>query len=318
MNDVVNSVIEPTGDTGVGVDTPPDSGTINTDAPDASLDVSTDSGSSPPADSGASFFESLPDDWRTQMVQQAGYEDVDKHVKQLERVKDLGTLTKNYFEAQEKIRQGMKNAGLPDDATQEQVAEYRDANNIPLESSGYYDALDEGLVIGDDDKAVLDPILDIAHQNNVPADVMAQMITSQMQAYADEAKAVETNDALHQQEAQTALRQTWGNEFETNLNLAKKTLSDMPEGLRDELMNARFMDGKGVMNSPEFIAYMANTAKQINPQATIVANQNYATEKERYNELRGMMGDYNSEYWKGQNSDSLQKEFRDLDAKYGT
>ena len=106
-----------------------------------------------PADNGApgdeaaggeppvNYFKAAPEDWRKQVVAATGLQETDeqfdKRVKQLERVNDIGSLGKNYFEAQDRIRKGETSNGLPENATDEQMAAFREANGIPATPEEY-------------------------------------------------------------------------------------------------------------------------------------------------------------------------------------
>ena len=71
-------------------------------------------------------------DWRDPI---AG--DDEKFKAQLKRYADPASFGNAHREAVQKIRSGQLKEELPADATEEQIKEYRRANNIPLEPTGW-------------------------------------------------------------------------------------------------------------------------------------------------------------------------------------
>lgn len=81
-----------------------------------------------------------------------------------------------------------------------------------------------------------------------------------------------TQDNLDAQGAQQALRETWGNDYQTNLNIIQNQLEGLPESVRDDFSQARMPDGTALFNSPEFMNWFTDIGRQINPMASIVPN----------------------------------------------
>lgn len=53
-----------------------------------------------------------------------------------------------------------------------------------------------------------------------------------------------------------ALRETWGADFEANLEAAKTIVSDAPQGISDFLRTGEFEDGSMIANSPEVLGWL--------------------------------------------------------------
>ena len=121
-----------------------------------------------------------------------------------------------------------------------------------------------------------------------------------------------------------ALRAELGNNFKPMLNAAQNLYESAPQveispgqkaDMWDYVMSARDATGKRLGDSPEFLKWQGQLAKEMNPYATLVPAGTHDPGKsisDRLGELNRMIGDKSSDYWRGANSDSLQKEWRDL------
>lgn len=241
------------------------------------------------------YFAEAPEDWREQLISGLGIEDaaeVKKMMNQLQRVSDIKTFAKNYFSAQEKIRSGQIETGLPENATDEQVAAYREANGIPMSHRDYQLDFDEGLMLSEEDVRILDPVLQVAHQNNVPTSAVNDMVNAQLKARMAEEERMLQQDGLDQQVWTEQMKEVWGTDYSRNFNILQNTVNQMPESIREPLINARMGNGKALFNSPEFSMFLADLAMKANPSATVVPNSNNPTRaiEDRIAELEGRMG----------------------------
>jgi len=259
------------------------------------------------------YFNAVPEDWRTQAVKAMGVEegsdDFDKRIKQLERVSDASVLFKNYFSAQDRIRAGEISNGLPENPSEGQVAEWREANGVPATPEDYQLSLDEGLVLGESDERILESVYKVAHENNIPASAISALTNSMLAGRQAEAEAIVSQDGVDHQTTERQLKETWGGDFQTNLNMVTGLVNQLPETIRDAFTNARMADGRAVFNSPEVMVAMAEWARIINPAATVVgsANNPMQTIDDEIKTLEGRMG--TPEWFKDQ---AAQKRYVDL------
>jgi len=289
---------------------------------DAVVDNANDGGDGPAGDTGdsapadepvANYFGSMPDDWRAQAVRAAGFEegeDFDKRVGQLERVSDMGKMAKSYFDAQDRIRQGRIESGLPEDATDEQLAEYREANGIPAEPTAYELSLEEGLVLGEQDGRIMEEVFNVAHAKNIPTEVMSELTNAMLKGRMAEQEAAQAQDGVDTQTSERMLKEAWGGaDFDKNVNMVKGLITQLPESVRDEFMSARMPDGKAIFNSPEVMLAFADWARKINPSATVVPNSNnpMQTMNDEIKALEAQMG--TPEWYKDADA---QKRYQDL------
>tara|TARA_Y100001947_G_scaffold159256_1_gene175659 strand:+ start:1396 stop:2406 length:1011 start_codon:yes stop_codon:yes gene_type:complete len=320
-------VIEnPTGDQPAAADTPPVKSAVTPDpdpkgAAPASPPEADPKGGEPPKGAapdpkgGSPFYSSLPEDWRAQTAkavagEDASDEDVAKLQKQMERYGTYEDWARSTFDAKKKLGEKLTSAKLPDDASEEQVAEWRKANGVPEAADKYELNLGEGVVLQGDDKAVLDSLLPVAHDLNINNETMSQLGKRFFEARAQQVQARQEQDGLDSQEAQKQLRDVWKGDFAVNTNIFKAAISEMPEGLRETIVNARLPGGKGLMNDPNFVNFMVAKQRQANPTAALVPSGDgnpAETIREEIKKLEGRMG--TPEWFK---DDAAQKRLRDL------
>ena len=280
----------------------------------------TDGGDAPPADppvvANRFMGDALGADWQKEFAVAAGFEgeDADKYVKRLSRFSDVGALTRSLIEAQDKIRSGEVSTGLPDDPTDEQLAAYREANDIPATAEGYNLSLDEGLVLGEEDQPIMAEVFKAAHASNVPASALSGMVNAMLQGRANEIAAQDTKDAQDQSDAIRALTAAWGIAgLKTNQAVINNWLKGMPEDVSEQFANARMADGTALMNNPKFLVWAAEQARSINPVLPEMASSDnpVAATNDRIAQLERMMG---SKEWF--DSPNLQAEYmRLIDSK---
>jgi len=206
---------------------------------------------------------------------------------------------------------------FPTEGTEEEQGAWRDTNGIPKAASDYKVELADGRTIGEDDKPFADEFLAAAHASNMsPAHANAALnyyydnLDKQLEARSE--ADIELRSAT-----EDTLRAEWGNEYRSNVNRIQGLLDTAPEGVKDDISNARMPDGTPLMANPETLKFFVDMALQINPATTLVpgAGDNIkGAVSDEMKTLEGMMGNKNSEYWKGPKADDNQKRYRDLTA----
>lgn len=236
-----------------------------------------------------------PDDWRTKL---AGGDE--KTLKKLERFNSVNDVVKWAQNLEKKMSSGEFKQALDEDATEEEIKQWREQNGIP-ESPDGYDLDVDGLVVGDDDKPYLDEFLKEAHESNMPNEMVQKVVAWHYQNIEQQKEAMAEADADFQAEAQQALREEWGGEYKQNINQIKNLLSTAPEGIEERLLGGRTADGKVVGNDPETLKWLSSLARQINPVATVVpgagANQASAVQDE-ISQIETTMRTEPDKYWK--------------------
>lgn len=259
-----------------------------------------------------SYFADAPEDWRTLLIDQMGVEGGErtKVEQMLNRVSDIKTFAKNYVAAQDKIRSGAsKDNSLPENPTPEQLSEWRTANGVPDTPEDYELKLDDGLVLGEADKSIMSEVFKTAHDLNLPAESMSKLTNSMLVARQNEAKALQAQDGVDKQQAEKILNETWGNDFNTNINMIQGLVNQLPETVRNDFISARLADGTALFSSPEVAVFFADMARKVNPAGTVVPNSNNPLQSinDEIAALEGKMG--TDEWFKDVNA---QKRYQEL------
>jgi len=254
-------------------------------------------------------------DWRSQI---AG--DDDKFKSTLERFAEPQALGNAFREAQQKIRSGQLRPELPEDATEDQVKAFREANNIPLDPEGYFESLPDGLVIGEEDKQIMGELFSELHGVNAPPAVTAKIAEWYSKWEESNQSALQEVDAKQAREVTDILRDSedgWGKDYRVNLNMVKSAITKY---LGDEggeaLMNGRFSDGTGFMNNPVVLKGLAQWAREVNEYAPLIEQDQTAVQS-LHDEIAGIeakMG--TSEYKKDEAMQARLRELYDIRLKF--
>jgi hypothetical protein len=210
----------------------------------------------------------FPDDWREKL---AGGDE--KKLTQLKRYTSPKAWTDATFALRQKMDAGEIKASLPENATPEQVAEWRKTNGIPVEPKDYFEAdAMKGLVVGEKDKPVIDEFVTTMHEKNAkPEHVRSALDFYHKTIEARQAEIV-SNDLAAKEAAEDALRSEWGGEFDLNKSMVKNLLATMPKAAQDKFMHGRLADGTPITSEPDVLSWLAGIAREKFPAGTLVPN----------------------------------------------
>lgn len=250
------------------------------------------------------------DDWRTR------YADGDeKSLKRLSRYATEADLFKGFQSLEKKIAAGELKSPLPKDATPEQLTEWRKSNGIP-ESADKYDLnFENGLVIGENEKPLIDEFVSKMHSKNANQEQVKEAIASYYEIQSKQQQSLLENDSNYKSESEESLREEWGGDYKKNVTAVNNLVNNLPEGVGSAIINARSPDGKLLGANPEVLKALASLAYEINPAAYVMPNvldKTGSAVNERLDVLKKLVGNPDSEYWVGKNKDKIQKEFFDL------
>jgi hypothetical protein len=233
-------------------------------------------------------------DWRRQI---AG--DDDKFMSTLQRFKEPTEFGNSFREAQQTIRSGQLKAALGSDATPEDIQAYREANGIPLEPKGYMENLPDGLVLGDNDKEIFADFANALHEVNAPPEI-AHKALEWYNSFAEQEQAMQAEmDGEHSHAATQALREEWGPDYRSNINLVNGLLAAaFGEDAKNQLLNGRYSDGRAFMNDPEVLKGLADLARRYNPsmQLTPPGEDSLQSMNDEIAELEKFMREHRTEY----------------------
>ena len=256
-----------------------------------------------------------PDDWATIRTRVAGEDD--KVLARLSRYGSLDDYIKAGLEAQNKLGERMPDKAPGPDATDEQKAAYREANNLPATPSDYQIELPGDMVLGEQDQPIADKFLEIAHKHNIPASAANDIIAGQLAMQDEMIQQQEESDNSQREATQALLTSSdmWGGETAANLNMINTLLDNSPPGTKDQVMGARLADGSLLGNNEGALRWLNAVARQVNPTATIVPSGGRSmlvSAKEEMAGLEKAMGDRSSDYWVGSAAAGKQARYLEL------
>lgn len=286
---------------------------IKADAtPAADVDTGTDaSADSAPADDAEPV--SKPRDWSA--IRDAYAKKDEKIAKRLARYSSVESALDALVAAQNKIASGAVKSALPEKATPEQLAEWREQNGIPATPDGYELEIPTESELTEDGKAFIDTFINAAHGSNVPPSQANQIFKALYEHQQATEAAKEAQEESNRQVAEEELRSEWGNEYRLNSNLISGLLDTAPAGVKEELFGGRLADGTPVSHSVPVMRWLASLAREVNPVSTVVPGSHENPDLVIANELASiqkLMGDHDSEYWKGPKKDQLQARYMQL------
>lgn len=172
--------------------------------------------------------------------------------------------------AQNRIRSGDLKSALPENPKPEELAQWRKDNGIPEAPDKYDLKFDDGLVIGEADKPVMDEFLKTAHESNLTPAQVKQVVQWHYKNEERIAEATAARDEQHKTEVLNALYVEWGTKYQSEMNLIKgSVLSIFPEKVRNDLIGARLPDGRGVFNSTDVLRALSAIAHIVNPAGVV-------------------------------------------------
>jgi len=222
------------------------------------------------------------------------------------------------FSARQKIDAGEAKAPLPENATPEQLAEYRKSNGIPEKPEAYLESLPKDVHLEDGDKEVLAPYLTAMHELNMtPAQASKLIALRQAEANRQIDERLAADEQLRTR-TEDELRQEWGPQYRATVNNINGFLKHhFGEEGAEAILQARTPDGSPLVGSPEVLRSLGQLAAMIKgAPTTIVGGDGGLIDQKgvegRIGEIEKMMGNQSSDYWKGPKSESIQAEYRKL------
>lgn len=261
----------------------------------------------------------FPNDWREKLA--GGDAKALEQLKRYGSPADVWTKTRSL---EQKLSSGDYKRDLPKDATPEQVAEWRKEHGVPLDPAGYKIELGNGLVLGEADKPLIDSFTKTAHGKNWD-NAKVNDALNWYYGEQDRLKAErDASDLEYRAQNEDALRAKFGPEYRPRLTAATNLLSSLPSHFHVEkdgkvipgaiLAEARLPDGTKLGDNAAWLAWLSGISTELNPAATLIPalSDSGKSVEGRIGELKTLMKDRQSEYYKGPNSNKLQAEYRTL------
>lgn len=245
----------------------------------------------------------LPDDWRE--LASNGDDDA---LKLLKRYGSLNGVVKALVEKDKMIRSGKIKRDMPDPKDEKAVAEWRKAEGIPDDPSGYSLPDTVKKVMTDADKPMLASFTDFAHAKGAPQSVVDIAAEWYFESAEATAAAQAAEDLQARETAETELRKDWAHgEYKANTTLAKRFIEGIP-GVGDVWTEARLPDGRLLGSVPEFIQWASDQGRQEYGDVTFANSDSAAKHTARRDEIEKIRDTDFDRY----ESEGLDKELRGL------
>lgn len=206
-----------------------------------------------------------PDDWLNRVSK--GDE---KLSKRLGRYASPEAMADALVAAQNRISSGELKTALPENASEAELSQWRKENGIPESPDKYDLKFDSGLIIGEEDKPLVDSYLEAAHKDNTTPEQAKNTIEWFFKWQDKMGAEREAEDDTDTQLVQDELNVEWGASYRRNINMIQGLMDKIPEDSRKALMAARLPDGKAIFNDAGVLRGLAAIALEVDPAGTLV------------------------------------------------
>lgn len=207
-----------------------------------------------------------PTDWRERLAAGADGKPDDKVMERLKRFAEPGAIWQSFRSLEQKTSSGELVPKLSKDATPEQVTAWRQANGIPEAPDKYEIKLRDGLVVGEEDKPVIEEFAKKLHGKNVSNEVMSGFVEAYYDILETQAQKAAEEAGNRKKATEDGLRAAWGEEFRANQNRIQNLLeANLPV---DSPLKAKLQ--RTIERDPDFAKMMDALARQIMPVTTLL------------------------------------------------
>lgn len=220
---------------------------------------------------GATAGKAIEGDWAPDWREKIAGTD-EKLLGRLSRYASPKAVTEALVSVQNRISAGELRGALPKNATEEQTKLWRSENGIPESPDKYELKLADGLVIGTEDKPLIDNLLKSVHEANGNGAVASKVVEFYFAQVERAEQQRHDADRVAAQTAQDALNAEWGTEFRPNMNAIEGLLGTMPQDVKDLFKFGRLSDQTPIMGNADVIRWLNGLSRQINPVSTLIPN----------------------------------------------
>lgn len=197
---------------------------------------------------------------------------------------------------------------FPTEGDEKAQAEWRKGNGVPKDAKGY----ELGREVEEDHQTAVESILEYGWSKNQSEETIKANVDFYFDSKEKAGEAEYEADEQTRVAAEDELRAEWGPEYRTNINRIDAFLNTAKEGVKDNILNARFPDGTPFCSNPDAMRFLIDAATLANPGTTLVnlGDDAVKTITDRINEIKGKMG--TDEYLKGASGEAMQAEYKEL------
>ncbi len=258
-----------------------------------------------------------PENWREDYVKERKGDD--KMLNRLKRYASPEAALDALISVQNKIHAGelTSKTEFPEQGTPEEQAAWREQHGVPEKPDGYELKLADGLVPGEDDQPMIESFMERAHKNNWPNEMVNEAVQWYFDTQAEETQLVHDQDLELKQTVEDSFRAEWGSDYRKNIQMIGAYLNTGPAGMSEKILGARLQDGTPLGSDPDILHFLVDKAREHMPEGDVTtvpgdtSTQLKAIDDELA-QLRELMRDKNSKYWKGEESQKLQARYRQL------
>lgn len=248
----------------------------------------------------------MPDDWRDRIGK--GNE---KLRKELDRFSSFDKYVESTWNLRQRVSAGEFKRPLGENATPEELKVWRAENGVPEKVEDY--KLPDKIEVIEIDKPIIAAYLKDALDRNMPQAEAEKNIAFFYQARQQMAQQMYDNDIAHKQEAEDALRATWGADYRGNLNAMQLFVNQTaPKGFYERLLGGRMADGTVVGNDLQALTWLAQLGVSDNEHAAVMSGTSGASAdslNSRITEIETRMKTDRDAYFK---DDKMQEEYLKL------
>lgn len=254
-----------------------------------------------------------PEDWLDKL---AGADEKIKN--QLGRYASPKAVADALIAAQKKISSYKPQVELPKDPKPEDIIAYRKAYGIPEKASDYDIKLENGVVIGEADKVLVDKFLERAHARHAkPAEVKAAL-QDHFENLQIQNEEITARMAEQRKVAEDELRAEWGGDFRKNANIINNFLQNKFGGeVVPALMGAVLGDGTVLQDNPKVLRALLSMANELDPIATLGGSSNATAQSidSELKELNHLIATDPDKYWNDQRKVDRYQELKSIKEK---
>lgn len=169
-----------------------------------------------------------------------------------------------------RLNNALHNKKINNESSQEEIENYRKNNNIPKEAEGYEYATPEGMIIGDDDKDVINSFKEIAHDSNIPQEAFEKIVNFH---YDNLQKQDALEREMFKQQSITAseiLQKELKGDFDRSIEHLTSFLKNKFGDNKEIIDNAIGGDGVPLLSNPSVIRQLMNIANELDPVARVM------------------------------------------------
>jgi hypothetical protein len=270
------------------------------------------------ATAGGDVPQTWPDSWRQEILGGEEYiksnADASKELERLQNFKSPNDIYKSFRSIEKEFSKRAPRMEFKEGMSEADLAKYRQQEGIPNSPKEYKLEFDNGLVVGENDKPLVDGFLDYAHKKNMPESYVKSAIEWYLSDAENSSAKMAQMENDHKLQTLSSLKAEWGPEFQGNINAINELFIDAPE-IKDILLTARGPDGLPIGNVDSVIRWAVGLSKKVNPMAsfTLPGGENgFKALESRLGELKNIMTTDRERWFK---SPDLQSEYDELVAK---